>query len=168
MRSSYVLHAVALRVLFRADRDLKLVPHLLNFFLRFLLRNRVFTESTTECGFCRALDVAYLALTELPLTSKMAKTMPDHFSEGCNECWGRRANGYNALALVDGLQDEIERDAKRQRVDSADAGWGRDSHQTAKLNTDMDVFEAELRAANVEVISRGKDINLVRRSSPIT
>jgi hypothetical protein len=137
----------------------------LTFFLRFLLRNKVFSDSTSERGLRSALEIAKLAMTELPLTSKMAKAMPDSFSGGCKECWGSRVNGYKTLSVVDATRDgndEVERDAKRQRLEATDAGWGQDVNQDAKSKADAEAFEAELRAANVEVISRGDSINLVK------
>ena len=80
--------------------------------------------------------------------------MPDHFSESCKECWGSKVHGYKTLSP--NTTNGVERDAKRQRVDGVDANQDRGSQ------ADVDAFEAELRAARVEVISPGEDINLVK------
>lgn len=45
----------------------------------------------------RALDVIDLAATELPLTSRISKALPDDFSAACQKCWGSSTNGYVAV-----------------------------------------------------------------------
>ncbi|EGN94991.1 hypothetical protein SERLA73DRAFT_77007 [Serpula lacrymans var. lacrymans S7.3] len=73
-----------------SERNLITAPTLLSFFLNFLLRNRVFPEATHERGLRSALNVVEQAKKQLPLTFKIGKVIPDEFSGGCKECWGRK------------------------------------------------------------------------------
>lgn len=62
---------------------------MLHFFLRFLLRNRVFVDSTEHLdNLKRALSVAASAQKELPLTAKLGQILPGRFDLACKECWG--------------------------------------------------------------------------------
>ena len=65
------------------------------FFLKFLLRSRVFPRS--EADFKAALAVAQQALVELPLTGEISCSTPDDFSRGCKELWGSRAETFKGL-----------------------------------------------------------------------
>lgn len=69
-------------------------PHLLRFFVNYLLRNEVFPEKACEDSLRRALDIIELAGKELPLTSKVAKALPDTFSAACRNHWGGNVQGY--------------------------------------------------------------------------
>ncbi|KAJ7608618.1 hypothetical protein DFH06DRAFT_1486060 [Mycena polygramma] len=72
-----------------SDRNLTNAPHLLRFFVNFLLRNDVFPANLpVNDSLKRSLDIIERAGTELPLTSKIAKALPDAFSTACRECWG--------------------------------------------------------------------------------
>ncbi|KAG0698703.1 hypothetical protein DFH29DRAFT_940358 [Suillus ampliporus] len=73
-----------------SERNLLNAPHLLSFFLNFVLRNRVLPKALHERGIRRALDIVELAKKELPLTYKIGQALPDGFSDGCKECFGRK------------------------------------------------------------------------------
>ncbi|KAG1720267.1 uncharacterized protein EDB91DRAFT_1178270 [Suillus paluster] len=73
-----------------SERNLINAPHLISFFLNFVLRNRVLSKASHESGIRRALDIVELAKKELPLTYKIGQALPDGFSDGCKECFGRR------------------------------------------------------------------------------
>jgi hypothetical protein len=146
---------------FRADRNLITGPRLTAFFINFLLRNRVLPESNHERGLRRALDVTAIALKELPLTAKIGQALPDLLSTGLKDCFGRMTGGSFQIdgdAILEGwgkyAGKDGEREKKRQKVDKdGDAGEGasnkiRDGEEDEKINE----FEAELKAANVEVI----------------
>ncbi|OAX42062.1 hypothetical protein K503DRAFT_684123 [Rhizopogon vinicolor AM-OR11-026] len=73
-----------------SERNLINAPHLLSFFLNFILRNRVLPRASHESAIRRALDIVELAKKELPLTYKIGQTLPDGFSDGCKECFDRK------------------------------------------------------------------------------
>ncbi|KAJ7034275.1 hypothetical protein C8F04DRAFT_1260037 [Mycena alexandri] len=89
-----------------SDRNLVNAPHLLRFFVNFLLRNQVFTEDTCVDSLKRAVDVIDLASSELPLTSTISKALPDEFSAACQNCWGSSVDGYLA-ATVDPFESAL-------------------------------------------------------------
>lgn len=74
---------------YRSERNLTYAPHLLSFFIGFLLRNRVFPEQTYQRGLKRALETIQQAKKELPMTYKIGRIIPDQFSEACKEIFGR-------------------------------------------------------------------------------
>ncbi|KAG1877423.1 hypothetical protein F4604DRAFT_1757510 [Suillus subluteus] len=73
-----------------SERNLVNAPHLISFFLNFVLRNRVLPKASHERGIRRALDIVELGKKELPLTYKIGQALPDVFSDGCKECFGRK------------------------------------------------------------------------------
>ncbi|KAF7308791.1 hypothetical protein MKEN_01078500 [Mycena kentingensis (nom. inval.)] len=73
------------------DRHLINAPHLLKFFVRFLLRNNVFLpEPAIETSLRAALPVIENAMHELPRTAQLGKLCPDDFALSCREVWGRK------------------------------------------------------------------------------
>ncbi|KAG6855961.1 hypothetical protein H0H87_008975 [Tephrocybe sp. NHM501043] len=123
---------------------------------------RVFTELEIDRPLKRSLAIIELARKELPLTSKIAKQIPDEFSKACVECFGRKSEGYKPIDPIfeadrswgkettdmphDTPQDEL--DANRPKIDNTEV-----SSKTA-----ADKFEEELKAANVEVIKVDEDV----------
>lgn len=73
-----------------SERNLVNAPHLISFFLNFVMRNRVLPKASHERGIRSALDIVELAKKELPLTYKIGQALPDVFSDGCKECFGRK------------------------------------------------------------------------------
>ncbi|GLB34237.1 hypothetical protein LshimejAT787_0111210 [Lyophyllum shimeji] len=146
------------------DPNLVNIPRLLGFFIRFLIRNRVFPEIEFDKALQRSLAVIELAQKELILTSKIAKQIPDDFHRACRACWGQKADGYKPIPAVepekkpDSEQPRDlaggEPDAKRPKLDTEHGEAAkRDDAQAA-----VDRFEAELKAANVEVIKVDDDL----------
>jgi hypothetical protein len=84
----------------------------------FLLRSKVFPQ--IEHQLRRSLEVIELARIELPNTSNIAKTFPDKFSQACNTCWGKKADGYEPLTTLEPVDDNTleEPKAKRQKCDT--------------------------------------------------
>ncbi|KAJ7184769.1 hypothetical protein C8R46DRAFT_983906 [Mycena filopes] len=77
-----------------SDRNLVYTPHLIRFFVNYLLRNRVFSDDkAAERSLKTALETIDDAAAELPLTAKLAKALPDEFSSACRGWWGRRTDG---------------------------------------------------------------------------
>ncbi|KAJ7243644.1 hypothetical protein C8J57DRAFT_1365554 [Mycena rebaudengoi] len=118
------------------DRNLVYAPHILRFFVNYLLRNNVLPDKTSERSLKAAIQIIDAAAKELPLTSKISKVLPDAFAMACQSLWGRKADG--GLALSESDEDSItgEPDAKR-----------------VKLDMDPDAaFESVLKAENIELI----------------
>ncbi|KAJ7610628.1 hypothetical protein DFH06DRAFT_1308636 [Mycena polygramma] len=84
----YLSSYMSAQGLMLSDRNLVNAPHLLRFFVNFLLRNEVFPDKALNDGLKRSLEIIERAGTELPLTSKIAKALPDAFSTACRDCWG--------------------------------------------------------------------------------
>lgn len=90
---------------------------------------------------------------ELPLTAKIGRALPDELSTGLIDLFGRKTGGALSLegATLEGWGDcaaktEEEPQTKRQKLDG-----GEDQVNNEALGNSED-FEAELKAANVEVI----------------
>lgn len=66
------------------------MPHLISFFLAFVLRTRVLPEPAYQRGLKKALEAIGWAKKELPLTHKVGQSIPDAFNEACRECFGRK------------------------------------------------------------------------------
>ncbi|KAF7352129.1 hypothetical protein MVEN_01176000 [Mycena venus] len=115
-----------------ADRNLVSTPHLLRFFVNYLLRNQVLPDKTTERSLKSALQIIDAAAKELPLTAELAKKLPDDFSMACQSCWDPRGdNSLDAWDAADTAADESGADDK--------------------INPDA-AFESTLKDENVEVI----------------
>ncbi|KAJ7758703.1 hypothetical protein B0H16DRAFT_1535384 [Mycena metata] len=95
-----------------ADRKLVSAPHLLRFFLNYLLRSQVLPECTD--GLREALTIVDRAADELPLVPQISKALPDAFSSACQRWWGRKAEGYVAKDLEAG-DETNEPQAKRTK-----------------------------------------------------
>ena len=90
-----------------------------------------------ERGLRRALEIVNIAQKELILTSKLSKELPDKFSQGAKACWGQKAEGYKP--------SDID-------VEMAEPDSNRGDLESNKGQSPVDKFEAELKAADVQVI----------------
>ena len=91
----------------------------MSFFLRYLIRSRVFTEPEYERPVKRALEIVELARIELPNSWKMGRALPDTFSDGCKGIWGSMQTIW--VVPKDEPQDNTdEREAKRQKLDESE------------------------------------------------
>ncbi|KAF7353358.1 hypothetical protein MSAN_01524300 [Mycena sanguinolenta] len=95
-----------------ADKNLTSAPHLLRFFVNYLLRNKVLPDKTCTRSLQQSLEVIDKAAVELPLTSKLAKVLPDVFGEACQGCWGGR--GENPLDS--GARAAVDADAAFESI----------------------------------------------------
>jgi hypothetical protein len=77
------------------------MPRVLCFFFKFLLKNRVFPDTVDEQKFQAALRIAESGHKELPLTSVIAKFLPDQFSVACQQYWGSQRK-YSAWSDDEG------------------------------------------------------------------
>ncbi|KAJ7509130.1 hypothetical protein B0H11DRAFT_1963960 [Mycena galericulata] len=120
-----------------ADRNLVNAPHVLRFFVNYLLRNHVLPDRTSERHLRSALQTIDAAAKELPLTSKISKILPDDFSRVCQVIWGR--------------MDDNELDIGTD--ESVDSVKGEPEAKRVKPNPDAEAaFESVLKEENVEVI----------------
>ncbi|KAJ7026868.1 hypothetical protein C8F04DRAFT_101809 [Mycena alexandri] len=95
-----------------AARKLVSAPHLLRFFLNYLLRNQVLPECAD--GLREALNTVDRAAAELPLVPQISNALPDAFSSACQRWWRRKAEGYVAKDLEAG-EEADEPKAKRAK-----------------------------------------------------
>ncbi|CAK5280753.1 unnamed protein product [Mycena citricolor] len=65
-------------------------PRLLHFFVRYLRRNRVLPDKTSDRSLAKAMEIIDTALMELPLTSKVSRELRDAFSRACSTQWGSK------------------------------------------------------------------------------
>ncbi|KAI6042833.1 hypothetical protein EDC04DRAFT_2563698 [Pisolithus marmoratus] len=100
-----------------SERNLTYAPHLLSFFLRFVLRNRVLQEQTYQRGIKRALGTIEQAKKELPLTYKVGHMLPDKCSEGCQRVFGWMGTVNWFTATVPEEQPKVTDTATGERQD---------------------------------------------------
>ena len=105
-----------------------------------------------------------VGLKELPLTAEVGKAMPDTVSMALKDCFGRMTGGSFQMdggAILEGWakcadKSDGEREKKRLKVDeepsAAAAAEKNDQNGERVADETVDEFEAELKAANVEVI----------------
>ncbi|KAI6040415.1 hypothetical protein EDC04DRAFT_2894151 [Pisolithus marmoratus] len=107
-----------------SERNLTYAPHLLSFFLRFVLRNRVFQEQTYQRGIKRALGTIEQAKKELPFTYKVGHMLPDKCSEGCQRVFGRMGtvNWFTATVPEEQPKESSGEQSKLQVTDTATGG----------------------------------------------
>lgn len=105
---------------------------MISFFLRYLIRSRVFPEPEYERPIKRALEVTELARLELPNSWKMGRALPDAFSDGCRGLWGSMQAQWVPPAVPS--PDSIdEPEAKRQRLDDSE-GSDADAQESSSPN----------------------------------
>ncbi|KAJ7608872.1 hypothetical protein DFH06DRAFT_1309095 [Mycena polygramma] len=99
----YLSSYISAQGLMLSDRNLVNAPRLLRFFVNFLLRNEVFPDKALNDSLKRSREIIERAGMELPLTSKIAKALPDAFSTACRDCWGgvkEYATGVDAFEFA--------------------------------------------------------------------
>jgi hypothetical protein len=106
-----------------------------SFFLRYLIRSRVFPEPDYERPIKRALEIVELARLELPNSWKMGRALPDTFSDGCKGIWGSMQTMW--VLPTDASPDSTdEPEAKRQKMVDPE---GAASQSPENPNTVIDV-----------------------------
>nr|VWP00877.1 Chitinase [Ganoderma boninense] len=97
-------------------------PLLIDFFLKFLQRNRVFPDIDRQLR--KAIAVTEQAIKELPHGIAMNKIIPDDFGRGCQQLYGNM-NGYNIWEGGSSSSEDDEqvedRASKKQKTDDAPA-----------------------------------------------
>ncbi|KAH9029417.1 hypothetical protein EDB85DRAFT_2147340 [Lactarius pseudohatsudake] len=119
-------------------------PILVSFFLRYLIRSRVFPEY--ERPIKRALEVTELARVELPNSWKIGRELPDALSDGCRGLWGSMQVQWVPPPPADPSPDSIvEPGAKRQRLDESE-GSEADAQEPSSPNNKTNVTAADAYA----------------------
>jgi hypothetical protein len=99
-------------ILHRKKLYLVYAPHLLRFFVNYLLQNNVLPEQTP--GLKAALQVVDLAAKELTRSVAISAALPDGFAIACQGHWGRKADG---CFIHDSDDDVVEPDTKHAKLD---------------------------------------------------
>ncbi|KAJ6493166.1 hypothetical protein C8R45DRAFT_1212606 [Mycena sanguinolenta] len=94
------------------QRKLISAPHLMRFFVHFLLVNTVLHENVQ--GLQDAYKAIDLAQKELPLTWNISEVLPDAFSMACQGHWGQKASGF--VSWDPDSDSDGEPDAKRAKL----------------------------------------------------
>ncbi len=127
-------------------------PILVSFFLRYLIRNRVFPESEYERPIRRALEIVELACVELPNSWKMGRALPDTFSDGCKGLWGSMQLTWLLPEDAPPTDKSNEPDVKRQRLDHSEENEPKSSEtpSVAEVDANGDVSMAEINTTSAE------------------
>jgi hypothetical protein len=127
-----------------------------SFFLRYLIRSRVFPEPEYERPIKRALEIVELARVELPNSWKMGRALPDAFSDGCKGLWGSMQQLMWTLPANASPDCTNEPEAKRPKLDhSEDAepepqSPEKPSAAEAEAEADAEIATAEASTTPVE------------------
>ena len=123
----------------------------MSFFLRYLIRSRVFPEPEYERPMKRALEIVELARVELPNSWKMGRALPDVFSEGCKGLWGSmQPMSTWTLPAGPSPENEDEPEAKRQKLDDLEASESESSPDNPSVGADAYIdMAAEINSVPV-------------------
>ncbi len=133
---------------------------LVDFFLKFLQRNRVFPDIDRQLR--KAIAVAEQAIKELPHGIAMNKVIPDDFGRGCQQLYGNM-NGYNVWEADSSSSEDDEQEearaAKKQKTDDAPSDMADDQPDAPEpivldpaTAVEADVLKAAL-GGDLEVIT---------------
>ncbi|KAG8818182.1 hypothetical protein FRC17_010911 [Serendipita sp. 399] len=78
------------RGLMWSEHNTKDMPLLLCFYLRFVIRNKLFAEKDFMKAYEKALLVAERASIELPFTYRISRAFPDRWGRACVNLWRKR------------------------------------------------------------------------------
>ncbi|KAG2066082.1 hypothetical protein BDR04DRAFT_1107344 [Suillus decipiens] len=141
-----------------SERNLVNAPHLISFFLNFVLRNRVLPKASHERGIRSALEIVELAKKELPLTYKIGQALPDVFSDGCKECFGRKGG-------IEWSFDDQKADDPPAPVDATITVI--DQHGTATEIVLPDAEETALKDAIEDNVDMEIQVTNMRTTAPV-
>ena len=131
---------------------------LIDFFLKFLQRNRVFPDIDRQLR--KAIAVAEQAIKELPHGIAMNKVIPDDFGRGCQQLYGSM-NGYNVWD-ADSSSEEDEQDeahaSKKQKTGDAPSDMAIDK---AASGSSVVLDPATAAEADVLKAALGGDLEVI-------
>lgn len=119
-------------------------PHIVQFFLSFLVRVKALPES--ERGLKKAVEVAKYGIMELGRTGKLSRELPDKFGVGLTALYGKRWEEERWKI------DMFEGDPENKDLLSDDAGDPQLQVDKETKEEALKRFEEELRAANVQIL----------------
>ncbi|KAJ7470882.1 hypothetical protein FB451DRAFT_1472592 [Mycena latifolia] len=93
-----------------SDRKLVSTPHLLRFFVKYLLRNQTIPDAAQ--GLNNALNIIDVAAKELLLLPRISEVLPDTFAKASAQCWGRKDEEFFLLAE---MEKRLTADASKGR-----------------------------------------------------
>ena len=115
----------------------------MSFFLRYLIRSRVFPEPEYERPLKRALEIVELARVELPNSWKMGRALPDAFSDGCKGVWGSMQPMWTLPAAADAAPNSpTEPEAKLPRLDNSEDTEPSSTEKPSVIDVDADADAA--------------------------
>ncbi len=119
-------------------------PHLLSFFLSFLVRVRALPES--ERSLKKAAEVAKRAVAELGRTGKICRELPDRFGAGAKAIWGKR---WEEEPWNFGGDEDVssEKSLENSEPETQSSEVNKEAQEDALRR-----FEEELRVANVQIL----------------
>jgi hypothetical protein len=150
LRLLFVIVIHYLLIQFRSEPRCVATPILVSFFLRYLIRSRVFPEPDYERPLKRALEIVELARVELPNSWKMGRALPDAFSDGCKGLWGSMQLMWT-LPADESPNSPKEPEAKRPKLDNSEDTEPPSPEKPAAIDVDADaeVATAESNTAPV-------------------
>ncbi|GJJ06873.1 hypothetical protein Clacol_001069 [Clathrus columnatus] len=113
--------------LFWSESKLRDGPILLRFFFKFFIRNRLMRDY--ENAFHKALAVIEKAAVELPLTTKISKSIPDDFGSACVAVWGKQ--------MVEIVEKERQKMLELRQANKKETELPSDSISTSEDNANM-------------------------------
>ncbi|KAG7090073.1 hypothetical protein E1B28_011690 [Marasmius oreades] len=144
------------------DRNLFTHPKLICIFLSYILRHHVLPDKEEEAAIRKAKEVTELALQELPLTSKLAKAIPDDFNRALSVFFEIRKE-RNFWANPDVIDSEKQAEDAKQTQESSKEKRDQVTRpepnaKRVKLDTENDGYHEENAESSFlkEVIREGK------------
>ncbi|KAG1853724.1 hypothetical protein DFJ58DRAFT_728119 [Suillus subalutaceus] len=112
--------------------------------------NRILPKASHEHGIRHALDIVELA-KELPLTYKIGQALPNVFSDGCKECFGRK--GRIKCPWISSFLKGATRSAYSVELDNHDDDEG--TLQVCKSNLEEQREERDMTVIDYETQNYG-------------
>ena len=134
----------------RADSNLSITPHLLYFFLRYILRNKLLPEY--DAGLKKALAIVQCAKVELPHTSDVVKIVPCEVSLALRDQYRSKASQFKPMII--GEEQEIGK-LMNGNIDLDDGQWGDDGN----VDYTNDENDPALEESTVEYVGDGEYVD---------
>lgn len=162
----FLLRQLILSLPHSEEGNLTLIPLLLQFYINFLLNDRVFaSEPDFEASLRQSLSVIDIARVELPLTPQITKELSSGtFSKACEELFGVKLREQELLKLAyaekmnaDKLDDETSSTAAATRASTPALSQSPSLHFDADANPM--VVESRLNVTEASVLGEVDDLD---------
>ena len=120
--------------MFRTPSFLTYLPHLVSFFLSFLIRTRALPECERQLK--RAITIAQEATTELPRTGRLCRILPDAMGKGAKNCWGTKWEEKWDFGITQENNNNISTEPQLNNKEA------------------LKMFEDEVKRANLQLFSK--------------